>query len=112
MEVEESIMTLPYVTEVYVVGVLDAEVMYRTAVLVRVKEGKSLSLSTLRAELAGKLPEHKLPTLLRKLEAGEDVPKTHSGKFDVRKASSVFFPQSVEGDISDLPQEVEVWVLK
>ncbi|KAB8233021.1 class I adenylate-forming enzyme family protein [Aspergillus alliaceus] len=112
LEVEENLMALPYITEAYVVGVSDAEVMNRTAVLVRVKEGKTLSLHSLRADLTGKLAEHKLPTLLRKLDVKEEVPKTHSGKFDARKAPSVFFPQSVEGNIRDLPQEVEVWNLR
>ncbi|GIJ92442.1 hypothetical protein Asppvi_011424 [Aspergillus pseudoviridinutans] len=112
IDVEESLMALPYVMEAYVLGIPDAEVMNRTAVLLRVKEGKCLTLQALRTEMAGRLAKHKLPTLLRKLDASEGVPKTHSGKFDMRKARSVFFPQSVEGDISDLPPEVEVWKLR
>ena len=71
-----------------------------------VKEGKPPSLQTLREGMAGRLEEHKLPTLLRHLKASDDLPKTHSGKVDLRKASSVYFPQSVEGDLGDLPDEV------
>ncbi|GFG23860.1 hypothetical protein IFM61606_03753 [Aspergillus udagawae] len=112
IDVEESLMALPYVMEAYVLGIPDAEVMNRTAVLLRVKEGKCLTLQALRTEMAGRLADHKLPTLLRKLDGSEGVPKTHSGKFDRRKIRSVFFPQSVEGDISDLPPEVEVWKLR
>lgn len=111
VEVEESLMALPYIAEAYVVGVPDAEYMNRTGVLIRVKEGKPPSLQTLREGMAGRLAEYKLPTLLRHLKAGDDLPMTHSGKVDLRKASSVYFPQSVEGDLGDLPGEVEVWGL-
>jgi malonyl-CoA/methylmalonyl-CoA synthetase len=105
-------MALPYITEAYILGIPDEEVISRTAVLLRVKEGKCLNLQTLRMEMAERLAEHKLRTLLRMLDSSEDAPKTHSGKFDMPKARSVFFPQSIAGNISDLPPEVEVWKLK
>ena len=114
MEVEENLMALPYIAEAYVVGVPDVECMNRTAVLVRVKGvlQQPPSLEVLRKDLAAKLPEYKLPTLCRILEAGDVLPKTHSGKTDLRKASSEFFPQSVEGDLKDLPARVEVWNIR
>lgn len=105
-------MAQPYIAEAYVVGVPDAEYMNRTGVLIRVKEAKPPSLQRLREDMARKLAEHKLPTLLRTLEASDDIPKTHSGKVDMRKASGVYFPQSVEGDNRGLPPEVEVWNLQ
>ena len=110
MEVEENLMALPYIAEAYVVGVPDAEFTNRTGALIRVKEVQQPpSLEVLRRDLAAKLPEYKLPTLSRILEAGDVLPKTHSGKTDLGKASSKFFPQSVEGDLKDLPEQVEVW---
>lgn len=115
MELEENLMALPYIAEAYVVGVPDAEFMNRTGVLIRVKEvvlQQPPSLEVLRKNLVAKLPEYKLPTLCRILEAGDVLPKTHSGKTDLRKASSEFFPQSVEGDLKDLPARVEVWKIQ
>ncbi|KAE8389055.1 acetyl-CoA synthetase-like protein [Aspergillus alliaceus] len=109
VDVETSLMALPNVTEAYVIGVPDSATVNRVAALIRVKEGKSLTLGTLRAELAAVLAEHKLPSLLRQLDVETDVPKTHSGKFDMKKARSMFFPQLVEGDNGSLPCEVEVW---
>lgn len=74
------------------------------------KKGRPhLSLETLRAELAATLENHQLPSVLRKLDAETEIPKTHSGKPDVKKAFAVFLPQTVEGDIRTLPSEVEVW---
>lgn len=92
-------------------GVPDFIASNRVGALVRVKEGTaaSLTLETLRAELAATLENHQLPTVLRKLDAETEVPKTHSGKPDVKKAFAVFLPQTVEGDIRTLPSEVEVW---
>lgn len=92
-------------------GVPDSIVSSRVGALIRVKEGTaaSLTLETLRAELAATLESHQLPTVLRKLDAGTEIPKTHSGKPDVKKAFAMFLPQTVEGDIRTLPSEVEVW---
>ena len=92
-------------------GVPSSTVVSRVGALVRVKEGtaSSFTLETLRGELAATLENYQLPTVLRKLDAGAEIPKTHSGKPDVRKAFAVFFPQTAEGDIRTLPSEVEVW---
>lgn len=116
LEVEESLLALPYISEAYVVPILDVFAGgSRVAAVVRLRRdpltnntaASSLSLHTLRAELSSSLPEFKLPTLLRILTDGEDVPRSQAGKPAPRYIATTFFPQSVEGSLKGLPDDVQ-----
>lgn len=112
-ELEASIQDLPYVAEAYVLGVPDAEAGYRAAALIRPREktdGQALlTLHQLRGDLYRSLQAYKLPTLLRLLQPHEPSPLTSHGKPDYRQALAIYFPQSADNRVQDLPPDVEVW---
>ncbi|KAA8651452.1 class I adenylate-forming enzyme family protein [Aspergillus tanneri] len=88
LEVEHCLMDLPYISESHVLPVLDREAGGQVAALVRLRKqdtyrdrSEVVSLRTIRAELAASgMVSYKLPTLLRVLQDGEQVPLTASGK--------------------------------
>ncbi|THC99264.1 hypothetical protein EYZ11_001263 [Aspergillus tanneri] len=87
LELEQSLMDLPYISEAHVLPVLDREAGGMVAALVRLqaqdmgKETHEVTLRTIREELAAAgMVSFKLPTLLRVLQDGEQVPVTASGK--------------------------------
>lgn len=112
-ELEASIQDLPYVAEAYVLGVPDAETGYRAAALIRPRENTDdqalLALHQLRADLYQTLQAYKLPTLLRLLQPHEPSPLTPHGKPDYKQALAIYFPQSADNRVEDLPPEIEVW---
>ncbi|KAJ5711002.1 hypothetical protein N7488_005158 [Penicillium malachiteum] len=116
IEVEESLLALPCISEAYVVPILDvfaggsqvaAVVRLRRDHLTNNTAASSLSLQTLRAQLSSSLPDFKLPTLLRILTDGEDIPRSQAGKPAPRDIASKFFPQPVEGVLKGLPDDVQ-----
>ncbi|KAJ5260477.1 hypothetical protein N7478_012082 [Penicillium angulare] len=112
LEVEESLLALPCISEAYVVPILDVFAGgSRVAVVVRLRNNtasSSFSLHTLRAELSSSLSEFKLPTLLRILTDGEDIPRSQAGKPAPREIATTFFSQPVEGSLKGLPDEVQI----
>lgn len=114
---EESLLALPCMSEAYVVPVLDvfaggsqvaAVVRLRRDPLTNNTAASSLSLHKLREELSSSLPEFKLPTLLRILTDGEDIPRSQAGKPAPRDIATTFFPQPVEGSLKGLPDDVQI----
>lgn len=84
LEVENSLIDLPYIAEAYVVGVPDYEAKELCAALIRIRKNAisedQLSLAQIRTDLSQGLPTYKLPMLLRILKGGEEVPMTISQK--------------------------------
>ncbi|KAE8352206.1 hypothetical protein BDV28DRAFT_149241 [Aspergillus coremiiformis] len=96
-EVEASLVSLPYVSEAYVVSaVLNYRNQIATLIRLRATGKLNVNLSMVRADLAEKLNRYKLPTLLRVLQAGEVVPQTSGGKPSRRKIVEEFFTLSEE----------------
>ncbi|KAJ5915313.1 hypothetical protein N7454_011067 [Penicillium verhagenii] len=115
LEVEESLLALPCISEAYVVPILDvfaggsqvaAVVRSRKDHVTNDTAASSLSLQALRAELSSSLPDFKLPTLLRILTDGEDIPRSQAGKPAPRDIATTFFPQPVEG-VLEVPDDVQ-----
>lgn len=102
-------LSLPYIEEAYVLSVPDVEVRTRVAALIKTKGDCKLALKKLRADLSATLPLYKLPTLLRTLGKDESFPMTDSGRLRIRDALRLYFPQTADERIEDLPAEVEAW---
>jgi malonyl-CoA/methylmalonyl-CoA synthetase len=122
LDVERECLGLPYVDEVMVVGVEDAEWGQRVAAAVRLRDdqttyeyspgpgsgsgrgqgGKPLTLAQLRKDLGGKLARYKLPTLLRVIDG--ELPKNATGKVSKKVSGPVLFP----ANYAEIP-DVQVW---
>jgi malonyl-CoA/methylmalonyl-CoA synthetase len=123
LDVERECLGLPYVDEVMVVGVEDAEWGQRVAAAVRLRDdqttykyssrpgsgsgsgsgrGKPLTLAQLRKDLGGKLARYKLPTLLRVVDG--ELPKNATGKVSKKVSGPVLFP----ANYAEIP-DVQVW---
>lgn len=121
LQVETYLLQLPFISEGCILPVSDTESGERVAALVRFRApeqphtmagtnesqtpGKT-HLQTLRSHLATALPIFMLPTVLRILRDGEEIPRTVSLKVIRRKAAELYFPLSVSWE---LPTDVEVW---
>ncbi|EEP78949.1 predicted protein [Uncinocarpus reesii 1704] len=117
LELEQCLMDLPYVSEAHVLPVLDHKAGGLVAALVRPQKsvivaGKvhDITLKRIRDDLAAAdVIAYKLPTLLRILKHGEQLPLTGSDKIIKRECLRQFF------DISGyLPEQyavdgVEYW---
>lgn len=112
-KISKALLELPQVAEGHIFAVPDPKYVNHIAALVRLqaetadfqKRG-TLSLAALRRDMAHSLTEHELPTLLRLVRDGEEIPQGVSGKLMYQKAREQFFPpESVA-----LP-EVEAWVM-
>ena len=125
-EIEEYILGLPGIQEIWVLGVDDEDCGERVAAVVRSRRtqnanGSAPSLAWLRDSLTAHspLPKYKLPTLLKVLQSGEQMPRTSSGKPSKRLARTRYFPHGfadkgeVEvldlNDISNVTQRAWDW---
>ncbi|KAF5860083.1 hypothetical protein ETB97_002044 [Aspergillus alliaceus] len=110
LTVETALSTLPYISEAYVLPVADPKTGSRVAALVRCRTGQKpkLTLQSLRNDLSSPLPVFQLPTVLRILGEGEEVPRTVSGKVIRGAAKELFFPQKADPSLDDLPSQVQV----
>lgn len=121
LEVEEQLLNLSYISEAYVVPVLNvfgggqqvaAVIRLRkncTSAVLNEDSGAALTLSLhqLRLDLSVHLAEFKLPTLLRILTDEEDIPRSQAGKTLPKEIVYRFFPQPVEGSLEGLPTDVQ-----
>ncbi|KAL8789899.1 MAG: hypothetical protein Q9195_006609 [Heterodermia aff. obscurata] len=109
-EVETCFMELPSITEACIVSIPDKDATTRVAALVRLHQDfLDTNLATVRKQLSEKLLYYKLPTALRLLRAGEEIPLTVSGKVIRRKVVELYFPLT---EYCELPAEVEVWDIR
>lgn len=103
-------MDLPSVTEACIVSIPDKDATTRVAALVRLhQDSLDTSLATVRKHLSEKLLYYKLPTALRLLRTGEEIPLTVSGKIIRRKVVEKYFPLTED---CQLPADVEVWDIR
>lgn len=84
LDVEDALMSLAYVSEACVLSVPHQGASELCGAVVGVYRGivgaDEVTLPRLRADLDGRLAPYMLPTVLRVLDAGEDLPRTASGK--------------------------------
>lgn len=106
LDIERDILSLPYVSEVMVVGVTDEEYGQRVAAAITLRAGQAtnrkLSIDELRKDLRGILTGYKLPTLLRIVDG--ELPKNVSGKVLKKVLGPQLFPPGYRA----IP-EVQVW---
>ncbi|KAJ5578641.1 NRPS-like protein biosynthetic cluster [Penicillium hispanicum] len=111
-ELRDSIISLPYIEDAYVLSIPDAEIRSRVGALLKVKgdekQRSSISLHKLRTDLAVNLATYKLPTVLRILTDDEQLPMTASNRLKIPDALKLYFPQTVNERVQDLPVQVEV----
>lgn len=120
LQVEMCLLKLPYVYEGCIVPVFDTRNGQRVAALVRLHNfnGKDQTeskgthilempyLKTLRDHLGKTLPAYMLPTALRILQTGEDIPRTPSLKVIRAEAVRQYFPLSKS---FEYPSDIELF---
>ncbi|KAE8382716.1 acetyl-CoA synthetase-like protein [Aspergillus bertholletiae] len=109
LHVENALSLLPYLSEAHVLPVTDPKTGSRVAALVRCRNGQksNLTLHSLREDLSPYLSLVQLPTVLRVLVDGEEVPRTVSNKVIRRETKQIFFPQTADPSLSELPTQVQ-----
>lgn len=104
LDVEREILSLPYVSEVMVVGVPDEEFGQRVGAVVCLSDSEAtqeyfqkhnmqigkLELDDLRADVRNRLAGYKLPTLLRVIEG--ELPKSATNKVVKKVLGPMYFP--------------------
>ncbi|KTW26402.1 hypothetical protein T552_02883 [Pneumocystis carinii B80] len=79
LEVQQKMLSLPYIYEVAVIGINDEVWTQRVAALVSLtSDKKELTLNNLRSDLKDMLASYKIPTVLKILPNG--IPRNHIGK--------------------------------
>lgn len=108
VELETSLVDLPYISEAFVVGAPDYEVNEIAAAIIRLQKPYQLlvaddgtkssaggregvTLRRIREDLLATLPAYKLPRPLRILSDEEDVPRTRSDKVIKKYLLKLYF---------------------
>ncbi|CAG8176375.1 unnamed protein product [Penicillium salamii] len=107
IELEEVTRKFDYLKEAYVVPVKDRTIGTRVGLLVKPRKG-TVSLKTIRGDLASRVPNFMLPNAFRLMSDEEQAPRTPSDKVAKKKLIEDFFPYSEE---NGLPRTVELWDL-
>lgn len=110
--VETAISSLPYISESHVLPISDSRLGSRVAAVVAYRtmpdEMPAKTLQSLREDLSAILQISQLPTMLRVLR-GEDVfPRNSGGKVVKRKLKEMYFPQSQDPSLEEMPTEVQI----
>lgn len=120
LHVEMHLLRLPYVSDGCILPVFDTRNGQRVAALVRLHSvnGKDKTdpdgthvfempyLKNLRHHLGKTLPNYMLPTALRILQAGEEIPRTPSLKVIRAEAARQYFPLSKS---FEYPSDIELF---
>ncbi|RAQ62268.1 AMP-binding enzyme [Aspergillus flavus] len=94
LHVESCLSSLPYIEEAHILPVADARCDNRVAALVRLRQDHTcVTLQSIRKDLSTMLPVYQMPTLLRILGKGDEVPRTFSEKVAMKKTVERFFPR-------------------
>ncbi|KAL5331848.1 hypothetical protein ACEPPN_001387 [Leptodophora sp. 'Broadleaf-Isolate-01'] len=119
LELEERLLGLPYVSEAYILPVHDYDEKGLPAALVGLHTSsrqscsfskQKVNLRRIRCNLVARnLERHKLPRLLRILDAGEKVPRTASQKVLTTQALKEFFHIDGYRPVDYRLEGVEFW---
>lgn len=114
IELEERLSELPYVSEACVLSILDHEARELPAAVIRIEDGmdSQINLRRIRDDLSPTTEIYKLPVMLRILRAGEDLPRTLSGKAMKNKIREKYFQLSGYRPRDYAVPGVEVWDLR
>jgi malonyl-CoA/methylmalonyl-CoA synthetase len=117
IEVEMHLLRLPFIADACVLPVTDATSNERVAAIIHLQQDLGNMpdrasfpkpdgpwLEFVRDQLSATLPTHMMPTALRVLRDGEDIPRTDSMKVLRRKAAEQYFALSSR---LELPTDVE-----
>ncbi|KAH7140347.1 hypothetical protein B0J13DRAFT_637862 [Dactylonectria estremocensis] len=112
LAVENSLMELPYIAEACAVGVPHKEALQLCGAVVRLRRTsvvppKAISLTRIRSDLRGKLPQYMLPIVVRILKDDENFSRTASGKCIKPKVLREYFGTTEWFSVDDLPPGVE-----
>lgn len=114
-EVENALLTLPYVADAIVLPLADTEYKERAAAIVKVNpSANEMTLDTLRDDLTQHtgLMLFKLPTVIYWLQEGEEISLTVNGKISKIDARKKFFGDDWRGkdgvEVTDL-SKMEYW---
>ncbi|KAL4944310.1 hypothetical protein BDV06DRAFT_220464 [Aspergillus oleicola] len=94
LDVEKHLLCLPYISEAYILPVLDRKARGLPAALVRLNcpnPNKSINLARIREDLSKTLEAYKLPALLYILKDEDEVPRSASEKVLKVQALQKFF---------------------
>ena len=87
IELEKRLLELPYISEAFVLPIMDYEARELVAAVIRLTEGVAndesrpeVNLHKIREDLSSTTEPYKLPRLLRVLQEGETIPLTTSEK--------------------------------
>jgi malonyl-CoA/methylmalonyl-CoA synthetase len=107
--VETCLMNLPYVAEACIVGVADYAKMQLCGAVIRLHQQMTLpiTLTQIRSDLAPSLVPYMLPTLLRILREGEELPRNGSGKVMRSQVLQEYFGKGDGVMTSTVPADVE-----
>ncbi|KAJ5598163.1 hypothetical protein N7537_008247 [Penicillium hordei] len=119
LDLEQHLLDLPYVSEAYVLPILDHESGGQLAALIRLPkqerlgESGSINLRMIRGDLTARgLVPYRLPTMLRILHEEEQVPQTASDKVLKKECLRKYF-NIFAGSPYQYPAEgVEYWGIK
>lgn len=107
--VENCLMDLPYVAEACIVGVADYARMQLCGAVIRLHQDITtpITLDKVKSDLAPTLVPYMMPTLLRILREGEEIPRNASGKVMKNKVLKEFFSKE-DGQMDHaIPADVE-----
>ncbi|KAJ5628252.1 Nonribosomal peptide synthetases (NRPS) [Penicillium lividum] len=116
IELEQRLTSFPYISEAYVLPVMDYDVRELVAAVVRLQipaldeEGASgVNLDKIRQDLASNTELYKLPALLRTLQSGEETPVTSFGKSLKNQMRETFFHASGGRQNTHAVPGIEFW---
>jgi hypothetical protein len=111
MELEDRLLALPYVSEACVLSILDYEAGELPAAVIRIKDGVEceITLRKVRDDLSPTTELYKLPAVLRILAAGEELPRTLSGKAMKNQIRQKYFQLSGFRPRNYAVSGVELW---
>ncbi|CAG8057968.1 unnamed protein product [Penicillium salamii] len=108
LSVEAQISQLPQIIEAFVVPVPDPACVNRVGAIVHSKSS-ALDLDELREELSPHLPLYQLPTIIYVVRGGEEIPRTHTHKLDMKKAVEKFFSSVSHCSLDSCSRNVQIY---
>jgi malonyl-CoA/methylmalonyl-CoA synthetase len=106
--VEQSLGSLPYVSEACVLAIPDHEARELCAAVIRTtRNSEKINLARVRSDLKESLPTYMLPAILRILKDDEEIPRTVSGKAIKKTICKEFFATTDWWPHNNPPLDVE-----
>ncbi|GFO49300.1 acyl-CoA synthetase family member 3 [Plakobranchus ocellatus] len=88
--VEQHLLEHPDIVECAVVGLPDITWGQRVGLIVKLKSGATMDLSSLRSWATDKMPPYQIPTVLKEVES---IPRNAMGKVNKKELVNAIFPE-------------------